>query len=157
VLRPGGVLVASTFLKVAAPLGAVFGDDVVRPLNQVHYLPVVVDHFADKELICRQCTPKSCTDYKPLQAYFGCCAVLCCAVLPVRWSVLRRRSISWGAGRIGGGRRKSCGSCRRWWASRTSGATAPGASSCSASRNQSTPHECLPWDFQCLWLRDSSA
>ena len=34
-LRPGGVLVASTFLKVAAPLGAVFGDDVVRPLNQV--------------------------------------------------------------------------------------------------------------------------
>ena len=35
VLRPGGVFVASTFLKVAAPLGAVLGDDVVRPLNQV--------------------------------------------------------------------------------------------------------------------------
>ena len=35
VLRPGGVLVASTILVAAAPLGAVLGDDVVRPLKQV--------------------------------------------------------------------------------------------------------------------------
>lgn len=35
VLRPGGVFVASTFLKAAAPLGAILGDDAVRPLNQV--------------------------------------------------------------------------------------------------------------------------
>lgn len=35
VLRPGGVLVASTFLKAAAPLGEILGDDIVRPLNQV--------------------------------------------------------------------------------------------------------------------------
>jgi len=46
VLRPGGVLVASTFLKVAAPLGAVFGDDIVRPLNQVQSPPVAVNRVA---------------------------------------------------------------------------------------------------------------
>ena len=35
VLRPEGVFVASTFLTATAPLGAVFGDDTVRPLAQV--------------------------------------------------------------------------------------------------------------------------
>lgn len=35
VLRPGGVFVASTFLKTFSPLGELFGDDAVRPLNQV--------------------------------------------------------------------------------------------------------------------------
>ena len=35
VLRPGGVFVASTFLKTFSPLGELFGDDTVRPLNQV--------------------------------------------------------------------------------------------------------------------------
>ena len=35
VLKPGGVFVASTFLKTFSPLGEVFGDDTVRPLNQV--------------------------------------------------------------------------------------------------------------------------
>lgn len=34
VLAPGGVFVASTFLKAAAPLGQILGDDVVRPLNR---------------------------------------------------------------------------------------------------------------------------
>ena len=35
VLRPGGVFVASTFLKTFSPLGELLGDDAVRPLNQV--------------------------------------------------------------------------------------------------------------------------
>jgi ubiquinone/menaquinone biosynthesis C-methylase UbiE len=36
VLKPGGVLVASTFLNLTAPLGQLLGrDDLVRPLNQV--------------------------------------------------------------------------------------------------------------------------
>lgn len=35
VLRPGGVLVASTFLTPLAPLGELLGDDAVRPLVQV--------------------------------------------------------------------------------------------------------------------------
>ncbi len=35
VLRPGGLFVASTFLKTFSPLGELFGDDTVRPLNQV--------------------------------------------------------------------------------------------------------------------------
>ena len=35
VLAPGGVFVASTFLKPFAPLGQVVGDNLVRPLNQV--------------------------------------------------------------------------------------------------------------------------
>lgn len=35
VLRPGGVFVASTFLTATAPLGAVLGDSLVRPLSQV--------------------------------------------------------------------------------------------------------------------------
>lgn len=35
VLRPGGVFVASTFLKFTAPLGDLLGDDVVRPLGQL--------------------------------------------------------------------------------------------------------------------------
>lgn len=36
VLKPGGIFVASTFLKTFSPLGEFLGDDVVRPLNQVH-------------------------------------------------------------------------------------------------------------------------
>ena len=36
VLQPGGVFVASTFLKASAPLGQLLNnDDVVRPLNSV--------------------------------------------------------------------------------------------------------------------------
>lgn len=35
VLKPGGVFVASTFLKPIAPLGQVLGDDAVRPLEQL--------------------------------------------------------------------------------------------------------------------------
>ncbi|DBA74996.1 TPA: hypothetical protein ACH3X1_010339 [Trebouxia sp. C0004] len=35
VLQPGGVFVASTFLKTFSPLGELFGDDAVRPLNQL--------------------------------------------------------------------------------------------------------------------------
>ncbi|KAL0045331.1 hypothetical protein WJX82_003898 [Trebouxia sp. C0006] len=35
VLRPGGAFVASTFLKTFSPLGELFGDDTVRPLNQL--------------------------------------------------------------------------------------------------------------------------
>lgn len=35
VLQPGGVFVASTFLKTFSPLGELLGDDTVRPLNQV--------------------------------------------------------------------------------------------------------------------------
>lgn len=35
VLKPGGIFVASTFLKTFSPLGEFLGDDVVRPLNQV--------------------------------------------------------------------------------------------------------------------------
>lgn len=36
VLKPGGVLVASTFLKASAPLGQLFNnDDLFRPLNAV--------------------------------------------------------------------------------------------------------------------------
>ncbi|KAG2437293.1 hypothetical protein HXX76_005951 [Chlamydomonas incerta] len=35
VLAPGGVFVASTFLTASAPLGQVFGDDLVRPLSQL--------------------------------------------------------------------------------------------------------------------------
>lgn len=36
VLRPGGVFVASTFLKASAPLGQLLqNDDIVRPLNAV--------------------------------------------------------------------------------------------------------------------------
>lgn len=38
VLRPGGVFVASTFLKTFSPLGELFGDDAVRPLNQVQHV-----------------------------------------------------------------------------------------------------------------------
>jgi ubiquinone/menaquinone biosynthesis C-methylase UbiE len=34
VLKPGGVFVASTFLTALAPLGAVVGDDTVRPLSR---------------------------------------------------------------------------------------------------------------------------
>ena len=37
VLKPGGVFVASTFLKTFSPLGEAFGDDTVRPLNQVQF------------------------------------------------------------------------------------------------------------------------
>lgn len=38
VLRPGGVFVASTFLKASAPLGQLLqNDDIVRPLNAVTY------------------------------------------------------------------------------------------------------------------------
>lgn len=36
VLQPGGVFVASTFLKTFSPLGEILGDDTVRPLNQVN-------------------------------------------------------------------------------------------------------------------------
>ena len=54
VLRPGGVLVASTFLKVAAPLGAVLGDDVVRPLNQVLNPPVAVNNLAVSRFVCSE-------------------------------------------------------------------------------------------------------
>ena len=35
VLKPGGIFVASTFLKTFSPLGEVLGDNFVRPLNQV--------------------------------------------------------------------------------------------------------------------------
>lgn len=35
VLKPGGIFVASTFLKTFSPLGELLGDDFVRPLNQV--------------------------------------------------------------------------------------------------------------------------
>ena len=39
VLRPGGVFVASTFLKASAPLGQLLNnDDIVRPLNAVRSL-----------------------------------------------------------------------------------------------------------------------
>lgn len=37
VLRPGGVLVGSTFMSPLAPLGEVLGDDNVRPLVQVRW------------------------------------------------------------------------------------------------------------------------
>lgn len=36
VLQPGGIFVASTFLKTFSPLGEFLGDDTVRPLNQVN-------------------------------------------------------------------------------------------------------------------------
>ena len=40
VLKPGGMLVASTFLKASAPLGQLFdNDDLFRPLNNV-YAPI---------------------------------------------------------------------------------------------------------------------
>lgn len=35
VLRPGGVFLGTTFLKAAAPLGEIVGDEVIRPLNSV--------------------------------------------------------------------------------------------------------------------------
>ncbi|GFH16386.1 methyltransf_11 domain-containing protein, partial [Haematococcus lacustris] len=35
VLAPGGVFVGTTFMVAAAPLGAVVGDSLVRPLNQL--------------------------------------------------------------------------------------------------------------------------
>ena len=36
VLKPGGIFVASTFLKASAPLGQLFdNDDLFRPLNAV--------------------------------------------------------------------------------------------------------------------------
>ena len=35
VLKPGGIFVASTFLKTFSALGEVFGDETIRPLNQV--------------------------------------------------------------------------------------------------------------------------
>lgn len=35
VLQPGGIFVASTFLKTFSPLGELFGDDTIRPLNQL--------------------------------------------------------------------------------------------------------------------------
>jgi SAM-dependent methyltransferase len=35
VLAPGGVFVASTFLNALAPLGALVGDDAVRPLSKL--------------------------------------------------------------------------------------------------------------------------
>lgn len=36
VLKPGGIFVGSTFLKVSAPLGQILNnDDLVRPLNAV--------------------------------------------------------------------------------------------------------------------------
>lgn len=35
VLRPGGVFVGTTFLKVLSPLGQVLGDDTVRPLARL--------------------------------------------------------------------------------------------------------------------------
>lgn len=35
VLRPGGVFVGSTFLTATAPLGAMVGDKLVRPLKAV--------------------------------------------------------------------------------------------------------------------------
>lgn len=38
VLKPGGVFVGSTFLKVSAPLGQILNnDDLVRPLNAVRH------------------------------------------------------------------------------------------------------------------------
>ena len=37
-LQPGGIFVASTFLKTFSPLGEFLGDDTVRPLNQVNAL-----------------------------------------------------------------------------------------------------------------------
>ena len=37
VLKPGGMFVASTFLKASAPLGQLFNnDDLFRPLNNVY-------------------------------------------------------------------------------------------------------------------------
>ena len=42
VLKPGGVFVASTFLKASAPLGQLFNnDDLFRPLNAVGLLPQI--------------------------------------------------------------------------------------------------------------------
>jgi hypothetical protein len=43
VLQPGGVFVASTFLKASAPLGQLLNnDDIVRPLNAVRSFPVML-------------------------------------------------------------------------------------------------------------------
>ena len=42
VLAPGGVFVASTFLTFTAPLGALVGDDLLRPLSQVRGVCVCV-------------------------------------------------------------------------------------------------------------------
>jgi len=39
VLRPGGVFVGTTVMKVGAGLGEVLGDDVVRPLASVRRRP----------------------------------------------------------------------------------------------------------------------
>ncbi len=39
VLRPGGVFVGTTVMKVGAGLGEVLGDDVVRPLANVRRRP----------------------------------------------------------------------------------------------------------------------
>ncbi len=57
VLRPGGVFVASTFLKASAPLGQLLqNDDIVRPLNAVSWPPQGRTAGTD-------CTVLVCTSY----------------------------------------------------------------------------------------------
>ena len=53
VLKPGGTLVASTFLKASAPLGQLFdNDDLFRPLNAVsnHPWTVFASYFLTQDL-----------------------------------------------------------------------------------------------------------
>jgi len=50
VLRPGGVLVASTFLGFTAPLGEVFGDDLVKPLRGFERPPNAMRWWNEDEL-----------------------------------------------------------------------------------------------------------
>ena len=54
-LRPGGVFVASTFLKASAPLGQLLqNDDIVRPLNAVNLLNVLSELLLHGSLLIRQ-------------------------------------------------------------------------------------------------------
>lgn len=50
VLAPGGVFVASTFLKPFAPLGQVVGDNLVRPLNQATSSQTTYRWWEEQEL-----------------------------------------------------------------------------------------------------------
>ena len=50
VLKPGGVLVASTFLTPLAPLGEIFGDDLVRPLKRLERPSRTLRAWEEQEL-----------------------------------------------------------------------------------------------------------
>ena len=50
VLKPGGVFVASTFLTPVAPLGEIFGDDVVRPLKRLQQPSRTLRAWEEQEL-----------------------------------------------------------------------------------------------------------